>query len=295
MNLRHWLLMCCLGWSVVCGVPKHIVYGQSGESPAVLSDSSATALGHAEALLEAARAGKLTDAGAAQAADLLNHEDPFVRGIAEWAIATKVQRENGGTVAVWPGEDPPAWYRQWVQLDGGFLLDVDYVRQGAAWDIHRDGRKMQASLVKIIRRATGAAAEVEAGGEAEETRLSVNRRLAELRSIQDRLDSLVEAGPSATTAMRKLWLEARYTARPIVLANPAIDFDSLVFVTRHSGTFANITGSQYPWTHKPGGDMCVQSGLSPDSPVATMCSGCAGNSPRRTSMKSDWTAAACAS
>ena len=61
----------------------------------------------ADLLWRIAQKDRLTDELASIAGELLGHEDPFVRALAEWAIATKVGRENGRQEIAWPRPDPP--------------------------------------------------------------------------------------------------------------------------------------------------------------------------------------------
>lgn len=52
------------------------------------------------------------------------------------------------------------------------------------------------------------------------------------------------------------------------MANPTAKLGRLLFVKQHAAhSHRNITGSQYPWIHKPGGGIYVQEGLEPGSPV----------------------------
>jgi len=231
----------------------------------------------------------LTDELASLAAGLLDHDDPFVRALAEWAIATRVEIDNKGQQIAWPRPQAPDWFRRWSALPADRLLEADYARMAVVWGIHYDGRKLLDSVGAIRRRARDAAGEALQSPDAG-VRATVARQLQVLDAIQRRLAERVEAAPETTvafrsakerdfrgakgdsapdlTAQRKLWLAARRAARPIVLANPAIDFDELLLIKRHSAhSHRNITGSQYPWVHKPGGDICVQSGLEPGSPV----------------------------
>ena len=141
-------------------------------------------LAQAEDLLGVARAGCLDSQMAEQAAHLLDHNDPFVRGIAEWAIATKVNGENNGQQAAWPAENPPAWFVKWSGQDGDFLLKCDYVRQALVWSIHRDRTRLLESADKILRRARGAADEVEMlGASADAWPLSPGNWIGSSRSV----------------------------------------------------------------------------------------------------------------
>ena len=255
------------------------VLGQTGvEAVAFLKllseDESPLAPGAAAELLwRIAQKGRLTTELAALSARLLDHEDPFVRALAEWAIATKVGMDNNGQEVAWPRADPPEWFRRWSALDPDFLLEADYARLAVVWDIHRDGGELLNSVGAIIRRARGAASEVLPSA-SPATRAMVERQLDELESIRRELAGRVETAPDEITAHRRLWLAARRAARPIVLANPAVDFDQVVYIKRHAAhSHRNITGSQYPWVHKPGGDVCVQTGLDPGGAVRGVLQG----------------------
>jgi hypothetical protein len=64
------------------------------------------------------------------AAELLDHEDPFVRGFADFAISVAVGMQNVGLREVWPTNDVPGWYTKWIEtLSSDFQIESDYVRQ----------------------------------------------------------------------------------------------------------------------------------------------------------------------
>ncbi len=251
---------------------QFLLFAMLGVAP--VSSSAESPTPRAERLLQLARDNRLTDPLAAQAAELLSHEDPFVRAIAEWAIATKVDNENKGQQSAWPRPSAPPWFVRWQGLDTECLLECDYARQAVVWDTHHDGKKLLGSLGKILRRAQGAALEIRTATESEETRSMVVRQLDQLHAIHKALQRQVAENPHDIVGHRRLWLEARHATRPIVLANPAVDFDGVLFITRHSAhSHRNITGSQYPWVHKPGGDICVRMGLDPNGRVRPVLQG----------------------
>lgn len=97
-----------------------------------------------------ARKTELTDVQAEEAATLLAHDDPFVRGIAEWALAIRLaqdfegaeRRVNGRRIAkAWPEKDAPAWYQKWANLPPETALEFDYVRQAVSLGIHKRPRR----------------------------------------------------------------------------------------------------------------------------------------------------------
>lgn len=243
-------------------------------STLVRSPSPGAASVAAELLWRIAQRRALSSELASQAAALLDHEDPMVRAMAEWAIAIKVGLDNGGQEVVWPRPDPPAWLQRWMTLPPEFLLEADYARSAIGCDLHRDGAKLCDSVVSILSRAEAAAAEIRRRGPSPETRAMLDRQLAALESIRSRIADHVQQKPGDLTGPRRLWRAARLAARPIVLANPAVDFRQIVFVTQHAAhSHRNITGSQYPWVHKPGGDLCVKTGLGPGDPVRPVIGG----------------------
>ncbi len=141
---------------------------------AVLAASPAAALAdqgpndnleQAEKFLAPARQGQLTNDMAESAAGLMDAPEPFVRGIAEWAIATKIERENGGEQVVWPGPSPPGWFARWRGQAGAGTLDADYVRQAVSWDIHHDTAALRSSLEKIRQPAVDAGQELLRSGD----------------------------------------------------------------------------------------------------------------------------------
>ena len=109
-----------------------------------------TSIERAEHLFLISQKGELASALAVEAAELLDDEDPFVSGIAEWAISTKVNLDNNAETAVWPSADPPNWFEKWRSLDSRFLLQADYVRQGSVWGLHHDPQSLVASIKKIL-------------------------------------------------------------------------------------------------------------------------------------------------
>ena len=210
-------------------------------------------LAAAEGLKAVAERNRIAPDELAAAARLLGHGDPFVRALAEWTIATKVGRDNDDYEVRWPSENPPQWFTAWSRLERGSLVELDWCRQAIALGVHRDGQRMLESVDTMIRRA-----ELLGSGAQASALRDIRRQLAERRA----------AAPDDLAAQRALWLAARRALRPVVLANPAIDFDRLLLVTHYAEhTNPNITGSQVAWKHKPGGDVCVLEGLSPHSPL----------------------------
>jgi hypothetical protein len=59
---------------------------------------------------------------------------------------------------------------------------------------------------------------------------------------------------------RALYLQARWIVRGLVFANPALDFDRLLFVKRFTQeTYPDVCLNHMPWCSRPGGDLCILS------------------------------------
>jgi len=204
-------------------------------------------------MLAAALKGKLTDAQARTAAGMLESDDVLARGLAWWAIATKVGLDNKGWAVAWPRRDAPEWFRKFSAVRGRFHVEADYVKHAVALGIHCKGTSLLSAAAAAVRRAEAVAAET--------GRPAPAGQLAKVRAIRDRLAEHVRTHPADLAGARKLYVQVRLAARPLVLADPAIDFDKIVFVTQFAAhARRNITRS-FPWKHKPGGDICVLSGF----------------------------------
>ncbi len=225
----------------------------------------------AELLWHVAQAGKLDDPLCEAAASLLSHADPFVRALAEWAIAIRVGLDNGGQTVRWPRANAPDWFREWTSLEPAELLELDYARQGLVWKIHRHGSQLLGSVDKIIRRAEGAASLHEAGSPGA---TQASEHIGRLKAIRGQLSRALSQAPGDLALPRKLWTEARRTARRVVMLTPCLRFPELLCVLRHSAhSHRNITGSQYPWVYKPGGGIVAKNGLQIDSPLRDVTAG----------------------
>jgi len=212
-------------------------------------DVARDAFGAAELLLDRAQQNCLSDADATVAADLLGRPDPFVRGMAEWALAMRVGGDNNKQVARWPGDDPPDWYRRWAAVPASAYHEMDWVREAVSLGIHRDAGKLAASIERMARRAERMGADA-----------------ASLAPL------LTQARGADASAARGLWLRARRHMRGLAFAQARLNFDQIVFTKRFTAhTVRNITRS-YPWKHKPGGDICV-AGLQPDAACRNVLGG----------------------
>ena len=199
----------------------------------------------AESLLRQAEENRLSTKQAERAVALFKHADPFVRGMAEWAVSMKVGGENNGQSVAWPGKDPPDWFTAWWTLTPGFLLESDWVRQAVARGEHRSTSALLESVDVMVERLARMA------------RVNPAASTDQLKAAQSQLALLIGSDPDNAVVQRQLWLEARRCLRKAVMEQPGLDFDRVVCISRFAPhTVRNITRS-YAWKHKPGGDIRI--------------------------------------
>jgi len=229
----------------------------------------------AESLLRLAEQNQLAAELAELAGELLASDDPFARGMAEWAIAMKVGGENNGQVAVWDRDAAAAWFQRYCRLDPPQRLEADWVRQAVSRGIHRDPTRLLADLDAMLQRAERMAADFrlndfQMNGATPD---AVADRLAALRQVRAEVAEATGQGEQGLAAARRGWLDARRILREIVLANPAVDFQQIVFLTQFTPhTVRNITRS-YAWKHKPGGDIAILDDLATGGPARPLLAG----------------------
>lgn len=187
-----------------------------------------------------------------RAVKLLNHPDPFVQALADWAIDIRVGMVNGGRTVVWPVGEGPDWFQTWnVALTPDLKLRADYARQCMALGQHRSCADLLVSARLVqdrLRAMTG----------------------------QDHLESVIEAMTNNRdlTRQRRLWLACRHTARKVILAQPVLDFTEILFATRHAyHDGPNITAGAKSYIIKPGGDIWIKSGFHPGDSLRPLIRG----------------------
>ena len=80
-------------------------------------------------------------------------------------------------------------------------------------------------------------------------------QVARLDSIAGQAAALDRSADEA--AWQAVYFAVRETVRELALANPLLDFDSIVFVKRAPSMFPHISDQYYGWWARPGGGVCV--------------------------------------
>jgi hypothetical protein len=99
----------------------------------------------------------------------------------------------------------------------------------------------------------------------------VTRPMIELRELE-----LALAQPGLDQSdLERLHLRARWTVRTMVLANPLLDFNTILFVKRAPTLFPHMSDQHYDWWSRPGGGVCLLEGFKrtapgcPKTPITT--------------------------
>ncbi|MEI6502932.1 MAG: discoidin domain-containing protein, partial [Armatimonadota bacterium] len=91
-------------------------------------------------------------------------------------------------------------------------------------------------------------------------------RGVDTRACDDELQAVTRAAGDPAADRGTLWRRARWAVRRLAFRNPLLDFDSLVFVKRAPGSFSHMSDQYYGWWSRPGGGVCLLSGLKSDNP-----------------------------
>lgn len=206
------------------------------------------------------------------AAALLDHSDPFVAGLAEWAIAIRLGRDYEASDGPWPNEDRSDWYRCWMAVPITSFLELDYVRQAAALGSHRTSESLRAAAQDLLDRARGLPAYVADHGTPDQKALAESC-LAKLEASHRDFDQSAAGKPDELTAHGKRWLALRRQARELVLGNPELDFGQVLFATRTASDNANISNDHPRNLYAAGGDVYVKTGLRPEDRARALIAG----------------------
>jgi len=84
--------------------------------------------------------------------------------------------------------------------------------------------------------------------------------------VFDEVDRASSALKPDDPQQRPLYMRARASIRKLTLANPLLDFESIVFVKRAPASFSHMSDQYYSWWQRPGGGLCILEGFKTDSP-----------------------------
>jgi hypothetical protein len=126
------------------------------------------------------------------------------------------------------------------------------------WSTAKATQQKDFPTAACIERARKLAADLGKSG------VNVAPHLRELDLTEQKLRALPATAPESER--RQLYLDTRWIIRRLVLANPLLNFDKLLFVKRFTQeTYPDVCLNHMPWVSRPGGDVCVLNNpFSPD-------------------------------
>ena len=214
-----------------------------------------------------------TDELGRRAATLLDHHDPAVRALAEWAIALRLGLEcEGNCPRLWPDAKQSAWFAAWESLSGEDLLDADYMRHAYLLGHLHGPDDVMRGAEEAAERPRCVARYIDAIGSAD--RRAGARRLEQ--ALLEQLESLrrmVQRLPHDMSALRRQYLRVRRAGRELVLANPDVRHEELVFGVRNLINAHNITQGDLLDLFGAEGEIYVKRGLHPGDPVEPLLRG----------------------
>jgi len=111
---------------------------------------------------------------------------------------------------------------------------------------------------EIVRRGLKLAGDLRARG------VDVSRHAEALGHVTQAFEALPADAPE--DAVRRLYLDAQWAIRKMTLANPLLDFDSVLFVKRAPNLLLCHCDEYLSWWSRPGGELCILEGFKTDSP-----------------------------
>ena len=81
-----------------------------------------------------------------------------------------------------------------------------------------------------------------------------------------RRKSQAPAQDAPSNVQRDLYMQARWAVRRMALANPLLNFDSILFVKRAPGVFPHMSDQYYGWWSRPGGGIFILEHFKSDAP-----------------------------
>jgi cytochrome c553 len=111
----------------------------------------------------------------------------------------------------------------------------------------------QYEIAQVIRRGQELAESLRALG------ANVDAQVNTLRQVNERFEKL--PARAGEPARRALYLEARRAVRKMALANPLLDFDTILFVKRVPPAFPHMSDQYYGWWSRPGGGIYLLEGF----------------------------------
>ena len=210
------------------------------------------------------------DALCERAAQLLEHPDPVVQALGEWALALRVKKQGRSMrnleQCFQRTANPPAWYRQWKARAAQFDLRDDYARQLIQMGRQYSVAGAREAIERIAARMAKLAADP-ASTAAEEARSAYQGTLGKAQAAV--------AGPDLAQG-HAAYLALRVAAHDLIMASrPDFPSEGFVFFTNPSipGGIWNVNVPVTGDTNPPLGDCYRKRGADPALPAEPLLQG----------------------
>ncbi len=198
-----------------------------------------------------------------RAARMLEHPDPVVQAMAEWALTLRVKRVNakrGIDDLFQPSDSSRAWYEKWQARPRELDLRDDYGRQLAMLNRHRDLPSLVTEIEKVAARMEAIAAASKGRTAEAEAEAEVGNYFATLKTARELAEGkdLVKAHGA--------YLALRATAREVIKKlREEWPHEGIAFYTSWeiTGGDWNVNVPVLPSTNKPGGDIYLKTTTDP--------------------------------
>ena len=100
---------------------------------------------------------------------------------------------------------------------------------------------------------------------------SVDAQVQRLHQVSQQFQKLPADAPEPVK--RELYVRARWAVRKMALANPLLDFDTILFVKRVPPAFPHMSDQYYGWWSRPGGGIYLVEGFKTDKPCLRCLTG----------------------
>lgn len=199
-----------------------------------------------------------------KAAKLLEHSDPVIQAMADWALALRVKKLDGSTREL-PEmfrtmKNPPNWYKQWQKSDRAQLTD-DYARQLVLFDRHRSVKAVHKAAEMLNAKID---AMLNSPGSSEPPSAARTAYQNAKREVQS-ADELSQA--------HEAYLSLRTAARNVIIgARPEFPTEGIAFFTnpRIPGGAWNVNVPVTGMENTPLGDIYLKDNADPARPAEPM-------------------------
>ncbi|MFP4223399.1 MAG: hypothetical protein ACLFVN_04920 [Phycisphaeraceae bacterium] len=214
-----------------------------------------------------------TDEIGRRAAALLDSPDPAARALAEWAIDVRLSMAcEGNFPRPWPDPAEAAWFARWEAVDGDQALADDYLRRAYLFGVHRSPAGLLEQATAAAERARQVAERVRKLGTPPQ-QAACAEHLAQMNDELTALEQMA-AQPSVDMGeLRRQYVRQRLACRQVVMQNPDLAFDRLLYAVRNGNDSFNITQGDLLDIFGADGEIYIQDGLHPGGEITPLLQG----------------------